>query len=359
MDEDFQEELVEPSMEETIISQHDRANGAPKRKVRGVTKGLSLQKKCQRTPKLDVIIHPTRNRIVGENAKDFKTEACVMVKQFAQVQHPRWKDIPMENKRKMWIGMKQKFNLEEDVHVKKVVFHQFNRQYRSYRHKLHMHYLENKGERTILDKSPHGVNREDWKLLIDYFESDAFKKISGRNKENRQKLTMNHSCGTKSIAQACYEERDPETGEEPTRTAASRKSRYNNEKKQWVDDASKEVYEKLIMCQSLPEDGGEPMTEDEAFIKVLGEEKSSRLRGCGDGIKPTSKRGERINLDLQKENEELRKQNQELTARFESLEAQVSNNEVNLQTQVEAVLRMQLPGLMQSLSQNSETPNSN
>ncbi|XP_057795340.1 uncharacterized protein LOC131011583 [Salvia miltiorrhiza] len=328
MDEDFQEELVEQSMEETIISQHDTANGAPKRNVRGVTKGLSLQKKCQRTPKLDVIIHPTRNRIVGENAKDFKTEACVMVKQFAQVQHPRWKDIPMENKRKMWIGMKQKFNLEEDVHVKKVVFAQFNRQYRSYKHKLHVHYLTNKGERTILDKSPHGVNREDWKLLIDYFESDAFK-------------------------------RDPETGEEPTRTAAWRKSRYNNEKKEWVDDTSKEVYEKLIMRQSLPEDGGEPMTEDEAFIKVLGEEKSSRLRGCGDGIKPTSKRGERINLDLQKENEELRKQNQELTARFESLEAQVSNNEVNLQTQVEAVLRMRLPGLMQSLSQNSETPNSN
>lgn len=80
--------------------------GVSKRNVRGVTKGLSVQKKIQSTQKLDVIIHPIRNRIVGENAKDFKTEACVVVKNYAGVQHPRWRDIPMDNKRKMWAAMK-------------------------------------------------------------------------------------------------------------------------------------------------------------------------------------------------------------------------------------------------------------
>lgn len=111
--------------------------------------------------------------------------------------------------------------------------------------------------------------------------------------------------------------------------------------------------------QSEPlEDGGDPMTEDEAFIKVLGEEKSSRLRGCGDGLKPPSKRGERINLDLQRENEELRKQNEELTSRFATLEAQVSNSEVNLQTQMQAFMEKQA-ALLQSLAQNSHTQISN
>ncbi|XP_057766583.1 uncharacterized protein LOC130987035 [Salvia miltiorrhiza] len=121
---------------------------------------------------------------------------------------------------------------------------------------------------------------------------------------------MNHACGTKSIAQFCYEERDNETGEEPSRTTTWRLSRYSNTKKNWIDEASKEVYVIASFCQ-----------EDEAFVKVLGEEKSSGLRGCGDGLKPPSKRGERINLDLQKENEELKKKNEELASRFESLEA--------------------------------------
>ncbi|XP_057803243.1 uncharacterized protein LOC131018543 [Salvia miltiorrhiza] len=329
--------------------------GSTKRKVRGVTKGLSVQKKRQSSAKLDVVIHPTRNRIVGDNAKDFKTEACVIVKQYAHVQYKCWKDIPMDIKRKMLSGMKQKFNLADDLKVTQVVFQQLNRQYRSYRHKLHLHYLQNKGKS---DNPPSGVNLEDWKTCIEYFESDAFKKMSDRNKENRKKLQMNHACGTKSIAQFCYEERDNETGEEPSRTTAWRLSRYSNAKKGWIDEASKEVYDNLMKLQTENiEDEEGPMLEDEAFVKVLGEEKSSRLCGCGDGLKPPSKRGERINLDLQKENEELKKKNEELASRFESLEAQINNQQVNIQSQVEELLRAQLPAIIQGLNQ-SQVPHS-
>ncbi|GFQ06132.1 hypothetical protein PHJA_002757200 [Phtheirospermum japonicum] len=100
-----------------------------------------------------------------------------------------------------------------------------------------------------------------------------------------------------------------------------------------------------------------PVSEDEAFIKVLGPEKPSRLRGCGDGLKPPSKRGESINQELAKENEELRKQddadrectqslmreNKELASRLESLESQFS----------------QIPTILQNLSQFVHTPPNN
>ncbi|XP_057769775.1 uncharacterized protein LOC130989721 [Salvia miltiorrhiza] len=169
---------------------------------------------------------------------------------------------------------------------------------------------------------------------------------------------MNHACGTKSIAQFCYEERDNETGEEPSRTTAWRLSRYSNAKKGWIDEASKEVYDNLMKLQTENiEDEEGPMSEDEAFVKVLGEEKSSRLRGCGDGLKPPSKRGERINLDLQNENEELKKKNEELASQFESLQAQINNHQVNIQSQVEELLRAQLPAIIQSLNQ-SQVPHS-
>lgn len=79
---------------------------ATKHNVHGVTKGLSVQKKRGDNQKLDVVIHPTRNRIVGENAKDFKTEACVVVKQYAPVTKPFWKDISNDDKKKMWFRMK-------------------------------------------------------------------------------------------------------------------------------------------------------------------------------------------------------------------------------------------------------------
>ncbi|GFP79089.1 hypothetical protein PHJA_000052400 [Phtheirospermum japonicum] len=252
----------------------------------------------------------------------------------------------------------QKFNLQENVEIKKVVFQQLNRQYRSLRHKLHDHYAKNKDDEKILEQPPQGITVENWQVLIDYFESDEFKEVSDRNKRNRDKLKMAHTCGTKSIAQYCYEERDQETGQEPTRTSTWMKTRFSNKKKDWIDDASREAYEDIMKLQN---EGGVdtegPVSEDEAFIKVLGPEKPSRLRGCGDGLKPPSKRGESINQELAKENEELRKQadadrectqslmreNKELASRLESLESQFS----------------QIPTILQNLSQFVQTPPNN
>ncbi|KAK4414943.1 hypothetical protein Salat_2601300, partial [Sesamum alatum] len=147
-----------------------------------------------------------------------------------------------------------------------------------HRHKLHLHYLENKHDEDILHKPPNGVSQEDWEKLINYFGSDGFKKISDRNKENRKKLKMAHTCGTKFIAQYCYEDRDPETEQEPTRTATWKKTQYNNKKNAWVDHVSKEVYEDIIRLQSQASDEGQKsMNEDEAFIKVLGPEKTKSI----------------------------------------------------------------------------------
>ncbi|KAL3846292.1 hypothetical protein ACJIZ3_003695 [Penstemon smallii] len=342
-------------------------NGASSKKGnRGVTKGASVDKKRRRTnQKLDITIHPDRRRIVGENAKDFKTEACVVLKQHAPIKYSRWMDIPDDDKKKIWISMKQKFNLQEDIQTKKVVFEQLNRQYRSRRrYKLHEYYLKIKGDIDILKRPPSGVSEDDWKMLINYFESDAFKDKSDRNKENRKSLKMSHSCGTKSTAQYCYEDRDVETGKEPTRTCAWQMTRYNDKKKSWVDEASRRAYEDIVRYQNeAAEDGQDPLTEDEAFIKALGPEKSSRLRGCGDGLKPPSKRGQSINKELQKENEELKKQAEENKESLESLkktiESLVSNQENQVQLQVQAILKNQLPAILQNLGQYGHTLSNN
>ncbi|KAG8371533.1 hypothetical protein BUALT_Bualt13G0097800 [Buddleja alternifolia] len=272
---------------------------------------------------------------------EVKTEICVVLKQHAPLQYAYWKDIPTENKKKM-----------------------------CRRHKLHQYYICNKDGEDILHQPPSGVIPKDWELLINYFESDKFKKVSNRNKENRKKLTMNHACGTKSIAQFCYEERDPETEQEPTRTDTWRRTRHSVKKNGWVDEASREAHEDLTRLQSQPiEDGQNPMTEDEAFIVVFGEEKSNRLRGCGDGLKPPSKRGQRINKELERENEELKKkaeedrealeslkkENKDMASRLESLESQVNNQEAQVNAQVQAILKSQLPAIIQNLGTIGQT----
>ncbi|KAG8391025.1 hypothetical protein BUALT_Bualt01G0145100 [Buddleja alternifolia] len=350
----------EPPSESIVAQQIDNnTEGSSSKKRKGITTGISVEKKRGKAEKLEVTIHLQRQRIVGKNAKDFKTEVCVVIKQHAPLQYARWKDIPTDIIKKMWLAMKQKFNLQENFQVKKIVIDQLNRQYRSRRHKLHAYYLKRKDDEDILHKPPNGVLQNDWEQFMNYVESDEFKRLSDRNKENRKKLTMSHACGKKSIAQYCFEERDPKTEQEPTRTDAWRITRHSNKKNGWVDQASED---NLTRLQRTPiEEGEDPMNEDEAFIQVFGEEKSSRLRGCGDGLKPPSKR-QRINTELEKENEELRKKeedskaletlkekNKEMALRLESLESQVNNQEAQVQSQVQDFLKSQLPAIIQNL----------
>ncbi|KAL0287141.1 UNVERIFIED_CONTAM: hypothetical protein Scaly_2773300 [Sesamum calycinum] len=270
---------VDPQEQSTKITNSEQfdatSNVTSSKKGRGITKGISVEKKRRKMEKLDAIVHPRRRRVVNDNAKNFNTEACVVLKQHAPLQYAHWKDIPIDSKKKMWLTMK----------------------YRSYRHKLHVFYLSNNDKEEILHKPPNGVSEEDWKKLIDYFESDGFQ-------------------------------------------------------------------EDITRLQSqTSETGQEPIIEDEAFIKVLGPEKSSRLRGCGDGLKPPSKRGERINDELIKENEELRRQveedrecleslqkdNKEMYKRLQMLESQVNNQEVRVHSQVQAIIKSQLPTIIRNL----------
>lgn len=46
-------------------------------------------------------------------------------------------------------------------------------------------------------------------------------------------------------------QRDAETGEEPTRTSAWKKTRYSDKKMKWVDKASEEAYVSFSMNSNL------------------------------------------------------------------------------------------------------------
>ncbi|KAL3831014.1 hypothetical protein ACJIZ3_019816 [Penstemon smallii] len=302
------QEFIQESQEQTI--EQDLLSGTSRKKGRrGTTKGISVQNQRRRTGKLEIVIHPRRKRVVGDNARHFKTEACVILKQYATLRYPYFKDIPFENKRKMWLAMKQKFDLQDNSQTKAVFFKQLNRQYRNRRHKLHSYYKDHKYDDNVLNQPPEGVELSDWELPINYFKSEEFRNISDRNSENQGKLKMRHTCGTKSIAHYCYEDRDTETGVEPTRTDTLKKTHFSTKKNDWV-------------------------------------EKSGRLRGCGDGLKPPSKKGPNISEEMEKENEELRKK---MSSCIEALESQANSQEVQVQTQVQDYLKNQFPAFFQNL----------
>ncbi|KAL0287920.1 UNVERIFIED_CONTAM: hypothetical protein Scaly_2751500 [Sesamum calycinum] len=94
---------------------------------------------------------------------------------------------------------------------------------------------------------------------------------------------MAHTCGTKSIAQYCYEDRDTETEQEPTRAATWRKTRYTNKKNGWVDQTSEEVYVSLKLNKLVNESTTWMLRQiDRVFEKCYQKKKDDNGAGAAE-----------------------------------------------------------------------------
>nr|XP_016506991.1 PREDICTED: uncharacterized protein LOC107824704 [Nicotiana tabacum]XP_016506992.1 PREDICTED: uncharacterized protein LOC107824704 [Nicotiana tabacum] len=103
-----------------------------KRKGRGKTTGLSVQKKRKDSDngKLKVIIPPDRTVAVGPGAKDFVAELSVKVLQHARHDVKKWKEVPNLAKDRIVAHMldklteivaKQTQEVEEDTDVDPII----------------------------------------------------------------------------------------------------------------------------------------------------------------------------------------------------------------------------------------------
>ncbi|CAK9135496.1 unnamed protein product [Ilex paraguariensis] len=128
----------------------------------GKTRGITFVKKRRAGKKLEVYIPPKLMRAVSNNAQQLITELGIIVKQMAPLQFPKWKAIPIDDKKKKWYASKQKFTLKEDPCIEEAIYQQLNRQYRDHLHRLHKNYYckyatnEIRLQNCLPDASPNG-----------------------------------------------------------------------------------------------------------------------------------------------------------------------------------------------------------
>ncbi|XP_070006480.1 uncharacterized protein [Nicotiana sylvestris] len=170
------------------------------RKRRGKTRGFSIQKKRKNNPngKLEVIIPPDRTVAVGPGASNFVTKLSVTIDQNAKHDVKTWKKVSDLAKERIVAHMLDAFEFQTRNTLGILSFIQK---------------FATKEER--LQNIPEDVTKVEWKLLVDYFNSDPFKRMSARNKINKTKQGINHICGRKSFGAISFEKRDAITGKEP------------------------------------------------------------------------------------------------------------------------------------------------
>ncbi|XP_061369712.1 uncharacterized protein LOC133312516 [Gastrolobium bilobum] len=140
-------------------------------------------------------------------------------------------------------------------------------------------YQKDKSFQENLDLYPDGMTREQWASFLTYKTSEKAKKYSIINTANRQKQTIPHTLGSKTLARR-KRELEIQEGRKYSRGemyVVSHIKRDGN----FVCDESRLKNDQLLAQIE------QANTEQEAFVHVFGKEHPGRVSGMGFGVVPS------------------------------------------------------------------------
>ncbi|XP_060208996.1 uncharacterized protein LOC132636254 isoform X2 [Lycium barbarum] len=142
-----------------------------------------------------------------------------------------------------------------------------------------------KSKAQIMDNVPPGIPRDQWTSYCYYCFKEETKEMCKRNAENRKKQTIPHTGGSK-VNSRRRAEMLAETGQMPGR-AQIYLATHKNENGAYVNEAAKDICEKIQITLSQSTVDESVVSPDDAVGKVLGKEHSGRVRCLGLGAVPS------------------------------------------------------------------------
>ncbi|XP_020087954.1 uncharacterized protein LOC109709952 isoform X2 [Ananas comosus] len=214
----------------------------------------------------------------------------------APIDYLSWRKMDVKYKNSCWEVLESKFEFPRDPTTREKIRHNTIKKlgdlWRNYKCELKAKYYdESRKRKEILARAPPSVNHAQFARLVDYWRSDEAKERSRKNKENRDKKKDFHTGGSKSIAQYAFEME--KHGEVPSRGKLyiALHQQKNGEP---VTKRAKKNIKKLKKLMQKESDvtqgssGGSSMwAADDAYSKVIGQDRHGRVRGVGFGPTPS------------------------------------------------------------------------
>ncbi|KAB1207597.1 hypothetical protein CJ030_MR1G018618 [Morella rubra] len=150
-----------------------------------------------------------------------------------------------------------------------------------YRYKLHHFYNSFNDSKVARENPPDDVDIEAWYKLCDRWEDEDYKTLCKKNADNRTKLRVNHTAGSKSLHRLRVEKRS----ENITAIDFYKRSRVRKDGS-WICPEAEQLYLKMVELQKErdPEKKDEGIAND-ILTEVLGC-KSGYVRGMGKSVIP-------------------------------------------------------------------------
>nr|CAD1824622.1 unnamed protein product [Ananas comosus var. bracteatus] len=190
---------------------------------------------------------------IGDDATKFTNFLGTVVRNGndAPLIYKDWRQVPSEYKEKLWNLVKLKYDIEDGS--MSWVTKALGKKWKDFKCELKKkHYDAHKTyEERVADRDPR-VIPDQWKHLVDFWNSEEGQARCLRNKVNRSKQVTFHTAGSKSFARIREEESD---------------------------------IDKITMDN--PKKAKKVLKEGDLFLEVFGKEKHGHVRGLGLGPCPT------------------------------------------------------------------------
>ncbi|XP_058097140.1 uncharacterized protein LOC131242477 isoform X2 [Magnolia sinica] len=273
------------------IEEAPSVSPSTKRKTRGPTRCFVVwnMREGQRIP----IATNTLGQPVGDNVSKLTNFLGTIARngEFAPLTFSDWREVPVERKDYMWGLVMSKFDM--DTNIKSWVLRSIGKKWRDWKCELKkLHYLPHETDDERLADLDERVQSDQWKALIEFWNSEEGKARNKKNMENRRKQKIGHAAGSKSFARIREEERVKRAGgEDPTREEMFILTHTRKDGTP-VDEASS-VAMFLLQLQlnerisQQPEASHSSTARNDVFSQVMGEDRHGRVRTYGLGPSPS------------------------------------------------------------------------
>lgn len=339
---DIDERILSPTKRPSH-ARRQKQKGVPSQRHnkggRGTLKGLVAANKriSNGSQKLEIEFSTKTGGPIGINQRSFVDEVAVFTRRRAPlIGVKNWKQIKQIVKNSIASDILSRWDFKDTMNAKKKIWAIANERYKGWRSTLSATNRAYGSYAERMKHKPEDLDIVEWHYLILYFNTEGFKVLSNTNSDSRKNKKTQHLSGSKPFSQISHEQRDPETGEEPTDLNLWMSTHMKNG--QWSDAASKEVYDNAcqLMCEKEAVSDCLILSNEEldnVFQSTYNETvgcKSSRLHGRGYLAKrPSPTERMRAEMDKQAHATAVTQQkNSELEDEVKKLKEQLANETV-------------------------------
>ncbi|XP_070038328.1 uncharacterized protein [Nicotiana tomentosiformis] len=159
-----------------------------KKRGRGKYKSKTVDIKTKYGGKITIMIPDDIDRVVGDGKRDIGNYCGLIMRSTISFRDGNWQKIVSKYGETMWLKVKDKFEVLGSVreHVLQAfVISTMQWLFRAWKARLSSHYSRHIADGNILSHRPEDVELEDWKYLVEYFESSEFKKNPATGEKER------------------------------------------------------------------------------------------------------------------------------------------------------------------------------